>query len=72
MTKGSGSLRDHAGQRNDVGRIDMQHDMPAAALDAVDDMVKHRHVGRAAEMFDEIEARAAHAAGMQPRRNPYR
>ena len=39
--------------------------MPAAALDAVDDAVKCRHVGGAAEMFDKIEAYAAHAAAVE-------
>ena len=34
-------------------------------LDAVDDAVEHGHVGRAAEMLDEIEAHAAHAAVVQ-------
>ena len=56
---------DHRRQRHDVGRIEMQHHMPAAALDAVDHAVEHRHVGRAAQMLDEIEAHAAHAAGIR-------
>ena len=58
-------LSDHVRERHDVGRVEMQHHVPAAALDAVDDAVEHRHVGRAAEMLDEIEAHAAHAAGMK-------
>ena len=35
-------------------------------FDAVDDAVEHGHVGRAAKMLDEIEARAAHAAAIEP------
>jgi hypothetical protein len=52
----------HRRQRHDAGGIEMQHHVPAAALDAVDDTVEHGHVGGAAEMLDEIEAHAAHAA----------
>ena len=66
ITNGSGSFADHVGERNDVGRVEMQHHMPAAPLDAVDDAVEHGHVGRAAEMLDEIEAHAAHAAAVEP------
>ena len=64
--EGQRQFPDHAGQRNDVGRVEMQHHVPAASLDAVDDAVEHAHVGRAAQVLDEIEAHAAHAAGMQP------
>ena len=56
----------HGRERHDVGRVEMQHDVPAAPLDAVDDAVEHGHVGRAAQMLDEIEAHAAHAAGIEP------
>ena len=44
----------------------MQHHVPAASLDAVDRAREQPHVGRAAQMLDEIEAHAAHAAGIEP------
>jgi hypothetical protein len=56
----------HRRQRLDAGGVEMQHDVPAAALDAVEDAVEHDHVGRAAEMLDEIGAHAAHAAFVEP------
>ena len=45
-----------------VGSIEMQHYMPAQRLDPVYDPVKNRHVGRPAQMLDEIEPHTANPA----------
>src|SRR6185437_427279 len=44
----------------------MQHHMPAASLDTVHHAVEYRHVRRATEMLDEIEAHSPHAATIEP------
>ncbi len=43
----------------------MQHDVPATPLDAIDNAIENGHVGRAAEMFDEIETHAPYSAAIQ-------
>jgi hypothetical protein len=58
-------LPDHLAQRLDIRSIEMQHHMPAESFDALEHTAKHVLVGRAAEMADEIEAHATHAAVME-------
>src|SRR5262249_11679132 len=43
----------------------MQNHVPSPALDAINHAIKHRHIGRAAKMFHEIETYAAHAAAIE-------
>ena len=47
------------------GSVDVQDDVPAPPLDAVDDAIERGHIGRAAETFHEIEAHAAHTAAVE-------
>ncbi len=63
--EGQRQFADHVRQRDDVGRVEMQHDVPAHLLDAVGGAVEQVHVRRAAEVLDEIEARGPHAAVVQ-------
>jgi hypothetical protein len=42
----------------------MQHDVPATPPDAVDNAIENGHVGRAAEMFDEVETHAPHSTAI--------
>ena len=65
MTKGTRS-RAMRGVLQDVLGIEMQHHMPAEPLDAAEHRIEHREVRGAAEMPDEIETHASHAAGLQP------
>ena len=56
---------DHRREFVDVLGVEVQHDVPAAAFHLVDDLVEHAHVRHAAEMLDEIETHATHAAGVE-------
>jgi len=52
-------------QLDDVGGVQMQHEVPAHGPDALQHALEEPHVGPAAEMLDEIEAHAAHPAGLE-------
>src|SRR5258708_21256636 len=55
----------HFRQRHDIGRVDMQNNVPTAALDAIDNTVESGHVRCTAEMLDEVKTHAAYAAAIE-------
>ena len=62
---GSGSDVQQRIELEQVGRIEMQIDVPAERTDARQHALELPHVRHAAEMLDEIEAHAAKSLGMQ-------
>src|SRR6478609_11447682 len=58
-------LSHHPRERDDVRSIDVQDDVPPPPLDAIDNAIERGHIGRATEMFHEIEAYSAHAAAIE-------
>ena len=53
--------------RQDVLRIEVQHDVPAQRLDARDQTMEYVQVRHAAQMLDEVEADAANSSRVQAR-----
>ena len=62
---GHGHLVEHLRVGRKVLRVEMQHDVPIELGDAIDDAPKLTDLGRATEVRDEIEPRAAHADVVQ-------
>ncbi len=60
-----GNGADEIGEADEVGAVDQHRHVPAQRRDAVDDAAHHVEIGGAAEMGDEGEAHAAHAAVVQ-------
>jgi hypothetical protein len=58
-------LPHHRGDRHDVGRIEVQHHVPAEFADPVHRPLEQVHVRRAAEVADEVEAHPADPAFVQ-------
>ena len=65
MMNGTGSVREHLVELEQIGRIEMQHDVPIEPGRACDEPLELVEIRRAAEMLHEVEADAADAARVQ-------
>src|ERR1700744_4823028 len=63
--EGYADALEHVLQLDDIGGIEVQHDVPAHGFDALEHAIEYTHVGCAAQVLDEVEAHTAHAAFMQ-------